>query len=170
MASIELHLISATKYFEGIIEILREHKAESVVYVTTNKPYQVLMNMLKEKKVNTKKMFFVDCISKNIGEKSEDIDNCVFLESMQSLTSISIAIHESTEQLKGKKMLLIDSLSILLMYNDAHTVAKFTNFVMNKMRGLDVNTIVIALESDSEKEILREIATYADTIIKGGVK
>ncbi len=170
MASIELHLISATKYFEGIVDILKKHKSENVIYVTTNKPFVVLLNTLKSKKVDTKKMFFVDCISKNIGEKSEDVDNCVFLETMQSLTAISIAIHEATEHMGGKKLLLIDSLSILLMYNDANTVAKFSNFVMNKMRGLDVNTVVIALESDAEKAVLKQIATYADTIISGGDK
>lgn len=162
-----LYVINSENYFQKIVEILkRDVKDETVVYVTTNKPYNNLVSLLKKEKVNHK-FFFVDCVSKSIlGKESinEDASDCVFVESPQSLTSISIAINETMKHISGVKTLFLDSLSTLLIYNDAMTIGRFSNFLINKLSIYDVNIIVLSLESDVDKDIIRKIQSFVDEV------
>lgn len=171
MAKIQLQIINPERYFEGIINVIKkEYKTKNIIYVTTNRPFNLIKNSLLGKGINTDKILFVDCISKYIKEKKKtENDNCILIGSPQNLTAISIAVDEATKIIKGKKILLLDSLSVLLIYNDANTISKFSNFLMNKMRASDVDTIVMALESDSDKDVIKQIESFAD-VVKRGVK
>lgn len=167
MAKIVLHIMDSSKYFQGVVSLLKKDvKGKSIVYVTTNKPYKFIVNTFRKKGVNPDKIFFIDCISKHIKENIEELANCVFIESPQNLTAISIAVNESLKNMKGKKVLFFDSLSVLLIYNDSNTVGKFSNFLLNKMRTLDVETIVLALESDAGKDVIKQIESFADEVKK----
>lgn len=90
------------------------------------------------------------------------------MESPQSLTYIGIAINESVKRLSGEKVLLLDSLSTLLIYNDANAIAKFSNFLINTMRSLDVDTSILALESDINKDTIKQIESFADEVKRYG--
>lgn len=167
MTNAILYIINPENYFKKIIGILKkELKGETLIYVTTNKPYSNLKNLFKKGGVKGE-IFFVDCISKMVLGKSiteEEIEDCIFVESPQSLTSLSIAINESLKHISGKKTLLLDSLSTLLIYNDASTIGRFSNFLINKLNAFDVSVIVLTLESDIDKDIIRKIQSFVDEV------
>jgi hypothetical protein len=94
------------------------------------------------------------------------LDNCVFIESPQNLTSISIAISEAVKGLEGKKVLFLDSLSVMLIYNDANTLGKFSSFLLNKMRVSDVDAVVLALGSDMDSKLIKQIEAIVDEVRK----
>ncbi len=167
-ASTTLYILNSEKYFLQLVKILkRVLAANSVIYVTTNKPYGLLRNTLEKNQISPEKVFFIDCISKHVGEDSDkDATNCVFVDGPQNLLAISIAVSESVKHLAGEKVLLLDSLSILLMYNDAAAVGKFSNFIINKMRYVGVGTVILALESDFDKDVTKQIASIADGVKK----
>ena len=164
MVRIVLHIVSPKNYFSSVVRILKGVKKESVVYVSTNKPYAYLAGTLGAKGVSTEKIFFIDCLSPDEPNKK----NCVFIESPDSLSAISIAIDESVKQIKGKKSLFLDSLSVLLIYHEAQNVAKFSNFILGRMRSLDIDTIFLVLESDAQKDVIKQVSSFVDEIIKGG--
>ena len=62
------------------------------------------------------------------------------------------------------KILLIDSLSALLVYNSEDIIGKFTNFIINKMRLTDVSTIIICLKSDADRKIIKTIESFVDEV------
>ena len=160
-----MFILSAERYFEGIVSILKGLRGESVIYVTTNKPYSYLIRVLHENGISTDGFFFIDCISQHVGERSSDEEvNCIFLETPSDLTTISIAAHEAVTKLPGDKVLLLDSLSVLLIYNDANAVGKFSNFIINRLRTLGVKTILLALETDSRKDIISQIESLCDEV------
>lgn len=160
-----LFVVPAQEYFKAIVKILKEDvKVDNTVYVTTNKPYRYLMNLLKEEKIKTDNIFFIDCISNQVSEPVEDAKNCVFIESPQNVTSIGIALNEAVKLLPGKKTVLFDSLSTLLLYNNEDLVGRFSNFVVNRMRLGDVNTILIVLEADVDRKIIRVIESFVDEL------
>jgi len=168
MAKVILNILDSESYFNGIIKIIKKNRNKNIIYVTTNKPYSFIENILKKNKINTNKILFIDCISKQIKEKTDkEPENCVFISSPQNLTEISIAVNESIKNIKGDKVMLLDSLSILLIYNDASTIGKFSNFLLNKMRAADVDSVVLALESDAGKDIIKQIESFVDEV-KGG--
>lgn len=162
--TIVLYTLKSEKYLEGLIKILKkEAKNKNVIFVTTNKPYDHLINVLKERGMKSNKIFFIDCISKHVGIKKEP-ENCIFVESPQNLTAITIAITSSIKHLLGKKILLLDSLSALLIYNSAETIGEFSNFIINKLRSYGVDMVILALESDINKDIIKQIESFADEV------
>ncbi len=160
-----LYVLDAEHYLEGIIRIFKkEIKGRPTIYVSTNKPYSHLQESFKKAKVATEKIFFIDCISKEVGEGGKEPDNALFIDTPQNLTAMSIAISESVKHLQGNPTLFFDSLSTLLLYHDANAIGRFSNFLINKMRVSGVDTIILALESDMNKEVLRKIETIADEV------
>ncbi len=165
MSKTTLYVIDSGKFFDGVTKVLKkESKKRNIIYVTTNKPYKSLVNSLEDKKIKTDNIFFIDCISKEVGESGKDEDNCLYLDSPKSLTSMSIAINESIENIDGEKTLILDSLSTLLIYNDARTMGKFSNFLVNKMRSLEADAVILTLESDVDKDIIKKIQSFVDKV------
>ncbi len=163
MAKTVLYLIESKKYFDKILKIAKGIKGHKCVYLTTNKPAKYLITLFQKQKINPNNFFFIDCISQQIGEK-EERNNIVFIQSPKSLTTIGIAVNESIKQLLDHPVLILDSLSILLLYNDAETIGKFSNFLVNKMRQYGVETVILALESDVDKDIIKTISTIVDEV------
>jgi len=159
-----LYTIAAENYFKGVIDILKTLGNKNIVYVTTNKPYLNIVTGCKNAGINPDGIFFIDCISEHIGVKTLETVNCLFVDSPESLTAISIAVCEATKDLTGEIMLILDSLSTLLLYKDANTIGRFSNFIINKMRVANIGTIILALESDIEKDIIHQISSFADEV------
>ena len=165
MAKTVLYILKPETYFKDLMALLKRNKDKQIIYVTTNKPYKYLVGMLKKTGFSPDKTFFVDCISKHIGEEPDpEPDNCIFVEGPDTLTSIGIAVNKSIEHLEGKRILLLDSLSVLLIYNDANTVAKFSNFVISKLRAADIEAAILALESDVDKDIVKQLESIVDEV------
>ncbi len=162
-----LYLLDSEKYLQQLLSILKDIAvANGIIYVTTNRPYALLTNTLRKNQISTENMFFIDCISKTIGQTLNEGDPCLFVEGPQSLVDLSIAISESVKHLSGEKVLVLDSLSILLIYNDASSVGKFSNFLINKMRVSGVGSAILALESDIDKDIIKQIGSIVDEVQK----
>ena len=168
MVKVSLYVLDSGKYFEGVAKLVKAAERKNIVYVTTNKPYNFVMNAFKKKGINTDKIFFIDCISSQAKEKATYAKNCVFINSPQNLTALSIAVSEAVKSIKGSKILFLDSLGVLLIYNDANTVGKFSNFLLSKMRMNDVDAVMLALESDAEKDVVKQIESVVDEVKKSG--
>lgn len=172
LANTILYVIESEKYYEKIVNIFKKDlSGKTVIYITTNKPYKSMVNLFEKEKIGNK-VFFIDCISKSIlGESVHDDENqnCIFIESPQSLTAISIAINESMKHISGgDRVLFLDSLSTLLIYNDVSTIGKFSNFIINKMGTFGVDIIVLSLDSDIDKDIMKKIKSFVDEVRYAG--
>lgn len=165
MSRVVLYTVPSEEYVKNVKNVLREAAADhTVIYVTTNKPYTQLVKTLDDAGIDTENVFFIDCISKHLGEKPE-AENCLLLDGPQQLTDLSIAIKESLKQLpEENRVLFFDSLSVLLMYNDAASIGKFASFIINKMRSLDVDTVMLALEEDTDNNIISKVQSFVDEV------
>ncbi|MCX6708584.1 MAG: hypothetical protein NTW67_02950 [Candidatus Woesearchaeota archaeon] len=63
----------------------------SIVYVSFNKPYNVLSKNWKNKKIDLDKILFIDCITAGVMEKQNG-KNVIYDLSPNTLTAISLAI------------------------------------------------------------------------------
>jgi len=138
-----------------------------LIYITTNKPYNYVENLLRKEGVKTKEILFIDCISKTVNSVPEkEPDNCLFLESPEQITSLSMTINQAIKLIPGDKVVLFDSLNVLLIYNSEQTIGKFSNFIINRLRTKDVDAILIALDSDMDKKIIKTVESFVDEVIK----
>ena len=162
--------INPNKYFEAVLFIFKQQKCKNVIYITTNKPYDSLVHLFDINGINTKNFFFIDCISLQLGRRMEDEpNNCLFLESPENLCKLSVTTKELIKHFRGEKLVFLDSLSTLRVYNDPEVLAKFiSNFMLNKVNGLHVDSVILALESDVDLETKELVEKFADEVKKYG--
>ena len=164
-----LLIVSAKKYLEVNMEVLKHYcntEDSSCVYVSVNRTYDALMNLVKKNKINSDKLFVVDAITPVSG-KSKDADNAIFLGSPRGLTDISISATTAVQNLpKGNRTLFLDSLSTLLIYNDAGSIAKFSHFLINKIKDWGISGVIISLEKETDEKLSSQLAQFVDKVIE----
>ena len=151
------------------ISILKHFSREedfSSVYVTLTKPYKTVENVLEKEDVKTDRIFYIDCITKVQDGDAAEAENVVFLEP-QALTNISIALSNAVESLpeSNNNVLIFDTLSTLIMYNDEETVSKFAHQLSSKIRGWGIRSILLTLREEQDDELIENAKSFADKTV-----
>ena len=137
------------------------------VYVTVAKPYNTIMNILNKNGIKTDRIFFIDCVtSLSTSESLLRAGNCVFCQP-QALTNISIALTSAIESLPkdNDKLLILDTLSTLMLYNEAGTVTRFAHVLTGKLRASGVKSVILTLEEETDKKIIAQLGQFCDKTI-----
>ncbi|MFB6166657.1 MAG: ATPase domain-containing protein, partial [Candidatus Nanohaloarchaea archaeon] len=161
---IGLLLVEAGDYVDTNMEALRyltEDRDSLGVYVTINKPYSTIKNFLEEHDVDTGKLFFVDAVSKEVGEETVDDDQVLFMDSPENLTGLSIVVSKAVDSMPDRdKFVFLDSLTTLEVYNEMDTVSRFAHFLTGKMRKWDASGVIISLEQETDEELVNRISQF----------
>lgn len=145
-----------------IIRHLTEDQNIPGVYVTLNRPYESMIQVLKNNRIDTKMIIFIDAVTKIVGGNVKKRRNCLFIGSPEKLSDISIAMDQAVRSLPEEKFVFFDSLSILLLYNNPQMVAKFIHFLSGKMRVWHVRGIIISLRKKEDQELIKELMQFCD--------
>jgi len=162
--------VNAQDYLKAntkILKVLANDDKLPGVYITINKPYKTMKNILEKEGVDTKQMYFIDCITKTAGGDISDKGEKVFyLDSPQNLTGLGVAMGEAIRSIpETDKYLFMDSLSTLLLYHNNGTVAKFSHFLTGKMRLWGLRGILMAIEKEADPEFSDQLAQFCDTVV-----
>lgn len=150
-----------------ILRYFANEKAAFCVYLTVAKPYRTILGILEKNRIKTDRIFFIDCItSSTIGGEMERAGNCVFCPP-QALTDISIALSTSLKSMPRDKerVLIIDTIGTLMLYNEAVTVSKFIHSLTAKLREWGIKSVIMTLEEETEKKVLAELGQFCDKVI-----
>jgi len=152
----------------NILEYFANKKGAVCVYTTFSKPYKVVFKNLKKYKIDTKKIFFIDCVTpvSEFGEINI-ADKVVFCQP-NSLTNISISITTALKNLPKDKsrILILDTISTLMLYNDKNTVIKFLHFLSGEVRRYGVKSLIFTLDEESDKSIISEVSRFCDVSLR----
>lgn len=162
IAMLETQADKSLKVSLEAINILTKQGLIGIVLAAA-RPHTSLMQLYEKKGIDTTKIFFLCCVCKKETKKE---DNVVHLQNVDALTSISVAINNVIEMLKGKSFLFIDSISAMLIYNDPRILARFIHSVLVKLRLNNIGGILISIEEDTKKEIRAELTQLCDAVIK----
>jgi len=164
--AIKVYVFKEEAYYKNLYDIIKQNRKKSIIMITTNKPANMILNEMKQQKIKTGKIFFIDTISRYIGktDTSKDNDNIVYIDDPANLTEIGIVTKLSIEKIKDEKMLIFDSLTTLSLYNSSKTLVRFYNFFFQLSRLNQIEMVVIALESDTDKEVLNNIKGLVDEV------
>ena len=151
-------------YNESIFEVLRNLSDKRVCYVTLNKTATTLQNAFKMRGIDTSKIFFIDAVSRGIGNRAEQ-ENVLKISSPAALTEISIAISES---LKSQMFdaLLFDSLSTLNVCGIDKRAERFISHTIGKLRYESKNGIFTCLEDDLSTNLIKSSYMHVDKVLK----
>ncbi len=159
------------KIQETILDVLRyflNTKNAYCVYATIAKPYKTMLNILTQNKIKTDRVFFIDCITPvSTAGSMQRIGNCVFCQP-QSLTSISIALTTALQNLPkdNEKVLILDTLSTMMLYNESKTVTIFVHSLTGKLREWGVKSVILTLEEETDKKVISQIGTFVDEVLE----
>lgn len=163
-------VIPHESYNKHIVNLTKEASKAygSICYATLNKPYNLLLKTFKENNIDPANFYFIDPATKsavtNIFPK-----NVIPVESVSSITSLSIAISNVLEKKKAEGLIL-DSISTMLIYNNSASITKFMHFLVGKIKTLGCTGILTILEKDSDSSLMQDIGMFADNVIYLGKK
>jgi hypothetical protein len=160
-------IIPSEKYNEIVLEIPRQLCGKKICYITLNKTYNALKELLEnENNEILNNMVFIDAITKSFG-KAENTDDCFFVSSPQALTELSIVIYEF---MKYKfDYIIFDSLTTLLIYQKTEeSVIKFIYNMANKIKTIGSKGIFYVLKTEEHKLMIQEASMVIDNVVDLG--
>ena len=162
--------VDAKSYQSTIIDLVKLLVSEQNVpgvYVTLNKPYDIMQRTFVNNNVDSRLIIFIDATSRTEGTKK--IENCLYIGSPEKLSDMSVAMDQAIKALPpAEKFLIFDSLNTLTIFNKPGTVARFIHFLTGKMREWKIKGIVITLEKETEQVLLDELTQFSDARIDIG--
>ncbi|MBI2650701.1 hypothetical protein HYX04_05330 [Candidatus Woesearchaeota archaeon] len=160
--------VDAKSYQKTAIDIVKSLVKEDGipgVYVTLNKPYDIMQRILQSNGIDTRLIIFIDAASRTEAKK---VGNCLYIGSAEKLSDMSVAMDQAVKALPSEKFLIFDSLNTLAIFNKLATVARFVHFLTAKMREWKVKGIIITLEKETEEALLDELTQFSDARIDRG--
>lgn len=150
-----------------VVKILVNEQKIPGVYVTLNKPYEIMQRILMSNNIDTRLIIFIDATSNVEGAKK--IENCLYMGNPEKLSDMSVAMDQAIKALPtDEKFLIFDSLNTLAIFNKPSTVARFIHFLTGKFREWKIKGIIITLEKETEPALLDEITQFSDARIDLG--
>ena len=142
-------------------EILTEIKSLKCpgMYVSLNKSQKSTAAFLRKGGVNTKKLFFIDCMTdaaRSVG---------VLHIAPDRLDLLGAAINAFMADIKGKRFVLVDALATLLIYNDENKVAKFVQDITEHASETDAIVVAFSPKTKGE-ELLTKVFNFFDKVVK----
>ena len=152
-----------------ILKFLVNEQKTPGIYVTLNKPFDVMQRLFKQNKIDDRFVIFIDVISKV--SKDKRVKNCLFIESPERLSDISVAMDQAVKALPTKKrFIFFDSINTLQVFNKSGTVARFVYFLSSKIREWKIKGIIISIKKGSDESLINELTQFCDIRIDlGGV-
>ncbi len=161
--------VDAKSYQKTAIDIVKALVNEQNipgVYVTLNKPYEIMQRTFANNSIDTRLVIFIDAASRT---ESRKVDNCLYIGSPEKLSDMSVAMDQAVKALPTEeKFLIFDSLNTLAIFNKQATVARFVHFLTSKMREWKVKGIIITLERETDPALLDELTQFSDARIDAG--
>jgi hypothetical protein len=161
---VTLIVIEKSNYIAKSLEIIKgvEQISNKICYVALNKPYNSIIINLNNQGVNSSKFFFIDVLTATV-QTPPVVDNCIFVESPNAITDISLAFTSALIE-KGCDMALFDSISTLMIHQDEASVIKLSQNMMTKVRVANKKAVFITLKEDSET-LIKDLTMFVDNII-----
>ena len=157
---------SAENYYSAniaILDYLVNKRKMNGIYITMNKPYFSLVNVLKKNNIDANNLFFIDAISGVVGQESE-LDNCIVLRSPVALGELGISVLNLCET-GDAKFLLLDSLSTMVIYNNVLESVKFSHYIITNLRKYHLAGVIMSLEADTKFSFIKDISMFVDKVI-----
>ena len=163
---VALAVVEAKKYQKTNMELIKSFSKKKIpgVYVTLSKPYETLVRDFEKAGIDPKTIIFIDGVTKIAGEPKKK-ENCLFIGSPENLSDISIAMDQAVSAIGKEKFVFFDSLSVLVIYNNPVSVAKFIHFLASKMRVWRVKGIIVSLKRKKDDKLIKEVLQFCDVLL-----
>src|SRR3989338_7305809 len=144
-----------------VVKFLVNEQGIPGVYVTLNKPFEIIQRTLTNNDIDSRLVIFIDATTRTEGSKK--VENCLYIGSPEKLSDLSVAMDQAVKALTTpEKFLIFDSLNTLSIFNKPSTVARFVHFLAGKRREWKIKGVIITLEKETDPALLDELTQFSD--------
>jgi hypothetical protein len=143
-------------------EMVNEWGMEGIV-VSANKPYLTVEESYRNSGI-LDKIIFVDCASRLAGDNPSG-ERVVLINNPADLTQLTISIVKIIERFGGRKFLVFDSLTTLLIYSKLDPLTQFAHSLGLIMKTKRVTCFFLAVDQEATKEMLKFLSSIADNYV-----
>ena len=114
-------------------------------------------------------MAYIDFYSRGAGIKCDETELIKRVASLMDLTGYNVALRDLLTKfwrMEKPIRIVFDSLSTLLLYNDARTVTRFLHMMLGKLRSVNATSLLVLEEGAHPPEILTIIKSMANALIE----
>ncbi|MCX6817399.1 MAG: hypothetical protein NTU57_00905 [Candidatus Aenigmarchaeota archaeon] len=159
-----------TARMEEIINGVEKTKTK-ICYVCLSKPVKDVKEELSKQGFNLSDFFFIDVLTSHYHDP-EPCKDCFFVRSPRDLAAIRVAIKEAVEK-KSCSVILFDTISTLLIYQQTSSVVSFTHSIMSDDTKENVKKLFILLKQDTipqeeNDKLMKDLGMFADKTINFG--
>lgn len=137
-----------------------------VIIIAVTLPYAIARRNLSQRGVDMARIHFIDTLTKySLGPHVTAEPQCMFLPNPSDITNLGIAITETLRKIPdGKRCVVLDDISTLLLYSPSGTVLKFLHFMVTKLRLLEVEGIFFSVDHALAPQVISQMETLMDKI------
>ena len=166
-----LVLLSEKQYEEKLAELMRKIEKDhtKICYVCLSKPYGDTIEYLQSNGLDVGKFFFIDMLTSHY-KSPRKAENCIFIEAPGKLIALQVAISKAVSE-KNCSVVVFDTLSSLLMYEQTHDIVKFTHQVTIEESNRNINKVFIVLKEGNlpqeySQAFIKDVEMFADKKIE----
>jgi hypothetical protein len=136
-------------------------KWEKTIFVSINETAEKILE--KTDKKSQKKIFVIDMFS----GKSSSNENYAKLDSATQLAECLELIENNLSKNNEKQnyVIIIDSISSLLLYNNAEAVKKFLHLMISKSQSLKVSVILFGIDEKDYDGFYKIVSQFVDSTV-----
>ena len=138
------------------------------VYVSTNDfPWEVV-EVMKLQKMDISQhanIRFIDAFTFRLGDPAQ-IKTKFYIQNLADLTSLSLVVSKSLDDLKVKSRIVVDTLSAIFVYNNPQVALKFTQNLIAKLKAMGHSSIFIVDEGMLEPRISMALESICDGVLE----
>lgn len=136
-------LVPNIEYDDVIVDMARQLSGKKICYVTLNKTYSALKELLKFNNIDINNIIFIDGITKNV-KNPADLDDCHFMDSQITVTELSKNLSNLLRQ--DFDYLVFDSITDLFTYQGKSSVEYFIQTLVNILEERNCRGVFFALK------------------------
>ena len=166
---IEIFIIPNKIYQEKLLEIIKSAAQEfkgKLLYISINKPAEKIIETMKKNDVDSREIFFIDAVSKDIQADISD-HGIAYISSPQNFAQFNADLMQILEKEKPE-CLIFDSLSTILLYQPDLVVVRFVHDLIAKLIVAHACGKFTCLLEDINSTLIKDVSMFADIVIDMG--
>jgi len=168
-ASIRVLIGEPEGHVRGVAQHVRslQKLGYSVLYVTTDRPFQTLAADFRELGVDSDVIFFLDSISYVNGQQPPQRPvNAMFLQSPTMLEMMAMRTEQLLGRVGERPFVVLDSLSALAVYNGIPPVQEFSHYLANRLRTNGVSGDFVIKDNQTGRDLVDKVSGFCDSHLR----
>lgn len=163
--SIQLVVTDGARYAQAMratVDALAS-RFEQGLYVTANRPHHVLHQQMAG--IQGRLRFqYIDMVTGMTGLAPPAVDGVVFVESPSFMEKMVMRSDQMLRRMPGRRVLVLDSLSTLAVYNGASLVAEMAHNLVTRLRMQRAAAALVLVERQTSEELVDTLRHLCDGV------